>query len=166
MMADCIPVRIAKAVTAEINSAVAAETLSQQFTAVFSFASEITEFQDLNADTLTVDVVPTCDQKIGLFAGGSYRHSVTIAVGIRRRVGLADRTEAGTTDSDAITAYVNLLYEFFGMFAAARKLTDEPLVAWDSKREPVIKLYDPDMLKDGLYFGWIHLPFVFKEGAT
>ncbi len=165
-MADCIPVRIAKAVAAEINSAVAAETLSQQFTAVFSFASEITEFQDINDDTLTVDVVPTSDQQVGLYAGGAYRHSVWIAVGIRRRVGLTDRTEKGAVDSDAITSYVNLLYEFFGMFAAARNLTDEPLVAWDSKREPIVKLYDPDMLKDGLYFGWIHLPFVFKEGAT
>ena len=165
-MADCPPVRIAKAVTAEINSAVAAETLSQQFTAVFSFGSEITEFQEINADTLTIDVCPTSDQKIGLYAGGSYRHSVTTAVGIRRRVAPIDRTETGDVDSDAITAYINLLYEFSAMFAAARNLTDEPLVAWDSKREPVIKLYDPDMLKGGLYFGWIHLPFVFKQGAT
>lgn len=164
-MADCIPVRIAKAVASDINSAVLAETLSQQFTAVFSFASEITAFQDLNADTLTVDVVSTSDQRIGLYAGGSYRHSVWVAVGIRRRVETTDRTEAGNVDSDAITSYVNLLYEFFSMFAAARKLTDEPLAAWDATREPILKLYDPDMLKDGLYFGWIHLPFVFKEGA-
>jgi hypothetical protein len=164
-MADCIPVRIAKAVTSDINSAVAAETLSQQFTAVFSFASEITEFQDINDDTLTVDVVPTSGQGIGIYAAGAYRHTVTIAVGIRRRVAPADCTEAGEVDSDAITSYVNLLYEFFNLFAAARNLTDEPLVSWDSKREPVLKLYDPDMLKDGLYFGWIHLPFVVKENA-
>ena len=165
-MPDCVPVRIAKAVAADINSAVEAETLSQTFTAVFSFASEITEFQDLNDDTLTVDVVPTADQRIGLYAAGSYRHTVTIAVGIRRRVAPTDRTDAGDVDADAITAYVNLLYEFFTMFAAARNLTDEPLVSWDSTREPVLKLYDPDMIKDGLYFGWIHLPFVVKENAA
>ena len=164
-MADCIPVRIAKAVATEINSAVVAETLSQQFTAVFSFASKITEFQKINEDTLTVDVVPTSDQQVSLYAAGSYRHAVGVAVGIRRRVSPTDRNEAGDVDSDAITSYANLLYEFFGMFAAGRDLTDEPLAVWDPTREPVIKLYDPDMLKDGLYFGWIHLPFVFKEGA-
>jgi len=162
-MADCIPVRIAKAVAAEINSAVLAETLSQQFTAVFSFASEITAFQDLNDDTLTVDVVPTSDQRVGLYAAGAYRHNVRVAVGIRRRVAPTDRTEAGNTDSDQITAYVNLLYELFAMFAAGRNLTDEPLVAWDSTQDPVVKLYDSDKLTDGLYFGWIHLPFVFHE---
>ena len=165
-MADCIPVRIAKAVAAEINSAVLAETLSQQFTAVFSFASEITELQDLNNDALTVDVVPTSEQQVGLYGSSSYKHSVGIAVGIRRRVSPTDRTEAGTVDSDAITSYVNLLYEFFTMFAAGRNLTTEPDAAWDSTRNPEVKLYDPDKLKDGLYFGWIHLPFVFHERTT
>ena len=166
MMPDCIPVRIAKAVAAEINSAVAAETLSQQFTAVFSFGSEITKFQNLNDDTLTVDVCPTSDQQVSLYAAGSYKHAVRVAVGIRRRVAPTDRTEAGDVDSDAITSYANLLYEVFGMFAAGRNLTDEPDAVWDPSQEPVIKFYDPDLLKDGLYFGWIHLPFVFKEGAT
>ena len=165
-MADCIPVRIAKAVAADINTAVDAETLTPEFAAVFSFASEITEFQDLNDDTLTVDVVPTSDQQVGLYGNSAYRHSVRIAVGIRRRVAPADRTATGTVDSDAITLYVNLLYEIFAMFAAARNLTDEPNAAWDSTREPVVKLYDPDKLKDGLYFGWVHLPFVYNERAT
>lgn len=165
-MPDCIPVRIAKAVAAEINTAVVAETLSQQFTAVFSFASEITEFQDLNADTLTVDVVPTSDQQVGLYGQSAYRHAVRVAVGIRRRIAPVDRTEAGTVDSDAITAYVNLLYEIFAMFAAARALTDEPYAAWNSTEAPIVKLYDPDKLKEGLYFGWIHLPFVYNERAS
>lgn len=165
-MPDCVPVRIAKAVSAEINSAVAAETLSQQFTAVFSFASEITAFQDLNDDTVMVDVVPTSDQQVGLYGQSVYKHNVRVAVGIRRRVAPIDRTEAGTVDSDAITAYVNLLYEVFDMFAAGRNLTDEPDAAWNSVQDPIVKLYDPDKLKDGLYFGWIHLPFVFHERAT
>ncbi len=165
-MANCIPVRIAKAVAAEINSAIEAETLSQQFTAVFSFASEITEFQDLNTDTLTVDVVPTSDQQCTLYGENAYKHAVRVAVGIRRRVASIDRTDAGTVDSDAITAYVNLLYEIFAMFAAGRNLTSEADAAWNSAEAPIIKLYDPDQLKDGLYFGWIHLPFVFHERAT
>ena len=165
-MADCIPVRIAKAVAAEINSAVLAETLSQQFAAVFSFASEITEFQDINDDTLTVDVVPTSDQQVSLYGNNAYKHNVRVAVGIRRRVAPVDRTESGAVDGDAITLYVNLLYEIFVMLAAGRNLTDQPDAAWDSTRDPIVKLYDPDKLKDGLYFGWIHLPFVFHERAT
>ena len=165
-MADCIPVQIAKAVAVEINSAVLAETLSQQFTAVFSFASEITEFQDLNDDTLTVDVVPTSDQQVGLYGTSAYKHRVRVAVGIRRRIAPADRTEEGTVDGDAITAYVNLLYEIFAMFAAGRDLTDVADAAWNSAEEPIVKLYDPDKLKDGLYFGWVHLPFVYHERAA
>lgn len=165
-MADCIPVRIAKAVAAEINAAVEAETLSQQFTAVFSFASEITEFADLNDDTLTVDVVPTADQECQLYGGSAWRHRVRVAVGIRRRIAPADRTAAGAVDSDAITAYVNLLYEIFAMFAAGRNLTSEPDVVWNPSDPPTIKLYEPDQLKDGLYFGWIHLPFLVHERAA
>jgi len=165
-MADCVPVRIAKAVAAEINAAVDAEDLSQEFTAAFSFASEITEFQDLNDDNLTVDVVPTSDQKCTHRAGSMYRHSVRVAVGIRRRIAPADRTAAGAVDSDAITAYVNLLYEVFAMFAAGRNLSTETSAVWDPKEPPTINLYDPDKLKDGLYFGWIHLPFLFHERMT
>jgi len=165
-MSDCPPVRTAKAVTSEINSAVADETLSQQFTAVFSFASEITEFQGLNDDTLTVDVVPTSDQQVGLYGHGSYKHSVSIAIGIRRRIESTDRTESGSVDADAVTAYANLLYEIFAMLAAGRNLTTEPQISWNPAVNPVVKLFDPDKLKDGLYFGWIHLPFIFKENAT
>lgn len=166
MMPDCAPVRAAKAVTDDINSAVIAETLSQQFTAVFSFASEITGFKDLNDDTLTVDVVPTSDQGLSLYSPQSYKHSVSVAIGIRRRIDPPDRTESGNVDSDAITGYANLLYEIFAMFAAGRNLASEENISWDPSRTPVVKLYDPDKLKDGLYFGWIHLPFVLKENAT
>ncbi len=167
-MADCLPVRAAKAVVVDINAAVIAETLSQQFTAVFSFASEITAFQDLNDDTLTVDVVPTSDQTLSLYSISpvSYRHGLTIAIGLRRRISPTDRTEAGEVDSDAITLYANLIYEIFAMFVAGRKLTTEPNISWDPTRDPVVKLYDPDKIKEGLYFGWIHLPFVFKENAS
>lgn len=165
-MADCVPVRIAKAVAAEINAAVTAEELSQEFSAAFSFASEITEFQDLNDDTLTVDVVPTSDQKCTYRAGSMYRHYVSVAVGIRRRISPADRTDAGTVDSDAVTAYVNLLYEIFSMFAGGRGLSTETSAAWNPEEPPTINLYDSDMLKDGLYFGWIHLPFIVHERMT
>ena len=165
-MADCLPVRAAKAVAADINAAVIAETLSQQFTAVFSFASEITKFQKLNEDTLTVDVVPTSDQTLSLYSPTSYKHGISVAIGIRRQISPTDRTEAGAVDNDAITLYANLLYEIFAMLAAGRNLTTEVDISWDPSREPVVKLYDPDMIKEGLYFGWIHLPFVFKENAT
>lgn len=165
-MADCIPVRIAKAVEAELNAAVEAEELSQTFSAAFSFGSEVTAFQDLNDDNLKVDVVPTSDQQCTHRAGSMYKHNVRVAVGIRRRIAPADRTDEGAVDSDAVTSYVNLLYEFFNLFAAGRKLTSEPGVTWDSATPPTITLYDPDMIKDGLYFGWIHLPFILHERAT
>lgn len=165
-MPDCLPVRAAKAVAADINAAVIAETLSQQFTAEFSFASEITDFQKLNEDTLTVDVVPTSDQGLSLYSPTSYKHSISVAIGIRRRISPSDRNEDSSVDSDAITSYANLLYEIFAMFAAGRNLTTEVDISWDPSREPVVKIYDPDKIKEGLYFGWIHLPFVFKENAS
>lgn len=165
-MADCVPVRIAKAVAADINAAVEAGTLGHDFRAVFSFASEITKFQELNADTLAADVVPTADQQRTLYGQSASRHSVRIAVGIRRRIAPTDRTLAGAVDSDAITSYVNLLYEILALFAAGRNLTAEPDVAWDAATPPVVKLYEPDMLKEGLYFGWVHLPFLYHERAA
>ena len=165
-MADCVPIRIAQAVAAEINTAVETEVLSQQFTAVFSFGSEITKYQDLNDDTLTVDVCLTGDQQCTLYGKDAYKHVVRVAVGIRRRIAPVDRTDEGAVDSAAITSYVNLLYEIFAMFAAGRNLSDEPTAAWNPGAPPTIKLYEPDKLKDGLYFGWIHLPFLFHERAT
>lgn len=165
-MTDCLPVRAAKAVAADINAAVIAETLSQQFTAKFSFASEINDYEGLNEDTLTVDVVPTSDQGLSLYSPTSYKHSISVAIGFRRRISPVDRNEDSSVDSDAVTSYANLLYEIFAMFVAGRNLTTEPDISWDPSRQPVVKLYDPDKLKEGLYFGWIHLPFVFKENAS
>ena len=166
-MPDCVPVRIAQAVAAEINTAVADDDITLDFTAAFSFASEITEFQDLNDDTLTVDVVPTSDQRWMHRAGSVYKHFVRVAVGIRRRIAPADRDSGtGAIDTAALTNYVNLIYEIVNLFAAGRELTDEPNAVWDSAQEPTIKLYEPEKLKDGLYFGWIHLPFIFHERAA
>jgi len=163
MMPDCVPVRIAQAVAAEINAAVESGELSEQFIAEFSFASEITAYQDLNDDILTVDVIPTSDQECAFRAAGMYRHYPRVAIGIRRRIAPIDRTEDGAVDSTSITTYVNLLYAIFRMFAGGRNLTTEPTAAWDNSKPPTISLYDPDMLKDGLYFGWIHLPFIVRE---
>jgi hypothetical protein len=165
-MPDCVPVRIAKAVAAEINAAVDANDLPQTFTAVFSFASEITVFADLNDDTLTVDVVPTADQQCTLYGTSAYKHFVRVAVGIRRRIAPADRTASGAVNSDTLAGYVALLYEILAMFAAGRNLSTETDAAWNPAVPPTIKLYEPDQLKDGLYFGWIHLPFLFHERAA
>lgn len=162
-MADCIPVRIAQAVAAEINSAVTAGDLSPEFTAVFSFASEITEFQALNDDGLTVDVVPTSGQSVVPVSRELRRHDVRVAVGIRRRIDTADRTAAGIVSSTAITAYVNLLYSILGMFAAGRPLTTESDAAWDYGAKIQATIYDPDMIAEGTYFGWVHLPFAVHE---
>lgn len=162
-MADCIPVRIAKAVAAEINAAVEAGDLSPEFTAVFSFASEITEFQSLNDDGLTVDVVPTSGQSVVPVSRELRRHDVRVAVGIRRRIDTSDRTIAGIVSSDAITVYVNLLYSILGMFAAGRPLSTEPNAAWDYGATTQITLYDPDMIAEGTYFGWVHLTFAMTE---
>jgi len=162
---DCIPVRIAAAVAQEINLAAAGGTLSKSFTAVFSFGSEITKLEDINDGGLVVDVLPAQAQEWGHVAGGKYRHAVVVKVGIRRRIASTDRTEAGAVDSTDVTGYVNLLYEIISLFAAGRNLTAVADAVWNSGVRPTIQLYDEQQLKQGLYVGWTHLPFLYHEPA-
>ena len=166
VVADCIPVRVAAAVAAEITRASAAGELSKSFTAVFSFGSEIVKLEDVNDATLTVDVLPAMQQDWTHRAGSVYKHNVTIKVGIRRRIATSDRTETGAVDAADVTGYVNLLYEIVNLLAAGRNLPTMAETVWDSSRSPKIQLYDETQLKQGLYIGWVHLPFIFHERAA
>lgn len=173
-MANCAPIRVAQAVAAEINAAVEDGTLSKEFTAAFSFADAITKLEDVNAvDGLLVDVLPTQKPTWSLASSSGGRHTVTVKVGIRRRIQTTDRNTDGTIKSAEVTAYCNLLYEILAIFAAGatathgRALTTEPSAVWDPRQPLEILLYDEAKLKQGLYVGWIHLPFlVHEEVAT
>lgn len=163
---DCWPIQVAAAVATEINRASTGGELSKTFTAVFSFGSEITRLEDVNANSLTVDVLPSMQQDWNHRAGSVYRHDVRIKVGIRRRIATSDRTETGAVDAADVKGYVNLLYEIINLFAAGRNLTDVPGAAWNSAQKPAVQLYDETQLKSGLYVGWTHLPFLVHERAA
>jgi len=163
---DCVPIRVAAAVVTEINRASFAGELSKSFTAVWSFGSEIVKLENVNDATLKVDVLPAMQQDWTHRAGSVYKHAVTIKVGIRRRIETTDRTSTGAVDTADVTGYVNLLYEIIDLLAAGRNLPTMTETVWDSSRKPVIQLYDEAQLKQGLYVGWTHLPFIFHERAA
>jgi hypothetical protein len=163
-MADCQPLQVAAAVAEEINRAAEAGELSQEFEAVYSFASEIEKLEDVNtSDGLIVDVVPHMTPEWAVRSVSTRRHDLRVKIGIRRRIETTDRDEDGKIDTDEITAYCNLLYEILNLFAIGRKLTDLPEVTFNLQAKPLIQLYDEVSLKAGLYVGWIHLPFIFHE---
>jgi hypothetical protein len=163
---DCIPIQVAAAVANEINLAAAAGNISKTFTAVFSFGSEITKLEDVNAAGLVVDVIPAQEQDWTHKAGSVYRHDVRIKVGIRRRIATTDRTATGAVDTADVTGYVNVLYEVINLFASGRSLSTLTSAAWNSAAKPTIQLYDEAQLKSGLYVGWVHLPFLYHERAV
>lgn len=163
-MTDCLPIRIAAAVAAEINLAAAAGQLSQSFQAVYSFGSEITALEAINTPSgLTVDVLPHMQPGWIVLSHNSSRHDVLVKVGIRRRIDTTDRDSNGAVKATEIAEYCNLLYEILRLFAAGRKLTNFPETTWNPKTKPAIQLYDEQQLKQGLYVGWIHLPFIAHE---
>lgn len=163
---DCIPVRVAVAVATEISRASLAGELSKTFTANFSFGSEITKLEDVNDSTLVVDIIPAMQQDWTHRAGSVYKHAVSIKVGIRRRIDTTDRTSTGAVDTADVTGYVNLLYEIVNLLAAGRNLPTMTNTVWDSSRKPTIQLYAEQQLKQGLYVGWAHLPFLYHERAA
>jgi hypothetical protein len=166
MSVECPPIRVARAVADEILAAVLDGTLTQAFTPRFSFGSEIAGLEDMNADDgLKVDVMPHMAPAWSPQAQSTVRHDCRAKVGIRRRIEPTDRDSDGAIETEAIADYANLLYEILTLFALGRKLTTVPEAAWDPRSNPEIRLYDEILLKQGLYVGWVHLPFVLHESV-
>lgn len=171
-MTDCAPVRIAVAVAAEINTAVAAGTLSRTFDAQFSFAEAMTKLEDVNRDHgLLVDVLPATKAGWKTQGQAATRNDVTVKVGIRRRLEPYQQTQDGIGSTDEIIGYINLLYEILGLFSAGvaansgRELTIAQ-ASWNPSAKVDVQLYDENSLRTlGLYCGWVHLPFVMHEGT-
>lgn len=165
-MTHCPPIQVAQAVAVEIQSAVDAGDLSAVFTPRFSFGSEITKLESVNTDDgLVVDVMPHMSPAWSMAGQSLNRHDCRIKIGIRRRIDATeDRDGDGAIDTEAVAAYADLLYEILALFAAGRTLTTLTSAVWDPRTRPEIRLYDEEQLKQGLYVGWVHLPFVYHEG--
>lgn len=165
-MTHCPPILVAAAVAESLSDAAIAGQLSAQFQAVFSFGSEIIKLEDINAtDGLIVDVLPHQSPAWSMRSRETRSHSVKVKVGIRRRIDTEDRDDNGAIKPDEIAAYCDLLYEILNLFAAGRKLPDVPDAVWNPAAPIEIRLYDEDALKQGLYVGWVHLPFIVHEEA-
>ena len=162
---DCWPIRIASAVAREINRASTDGDLPKSFTATFSFGSEIQSLETINTPSgLTVDVLPHMQPEWSPRSHDTARHEVRVKVGIRRRIDTTDRDSAsGAVKAAEVVGYCNLLYAILQLFVMGRKLTDLPEASWNPAVKPEIRLYDEQQLKQGLYVGWIHLPFLAHE---
>lgn len=165
-MTHCPPILVAQAVAAEIQSAVDTGDLSAVFVPRFSFGSEITKLENVNADEgLVVDVMPHMSPAWLMASHSATRHDCRVKVGIRRRIdSTEDRDGDGAVDTESVASYADLLYEILTLFAAGRELASLPTATWDPRARPDIRLYDEDQLKQGLYVGWVHLPFIYHEG--
>ena len=162
----CPPIRLAQAVTDDINAAVAAGQLTpHEFEAKFSFGSEIRRLEDLNCDDeLTVDVLPHMLPKWSVRSHDTFKHEVKVKIGIRRRIESTERDDAGAIDPDsAIVPYCDLLYRILDLFALKRTLSDPPAATWNPAEEPTICIYDEGLLKQGISLGYLHLPFICHE---
>lgn len=170
-MTECAPVRIARAVADEINSATAG-TFSRAFEAKFSFADALTRFEDINTDQgLLVDVVPAMAPEWATAGQAASRHDAIVKVGFRRRIETTDRDQTGDIASAEIAVYCGLIYEVLGLFStgatpnSGRELTTIEQASFNPRGKVKIQLYDETLLKQGLYFGWVHIPFVMHEGT-
>jgi hypothetical protein len=166
-MTNCAPIRITQAVADTINAAVlAGVTFDRSFQARLSFGEIITKLEDVNvSDGLLVDVLPATKPVWELRAQGSYKHEVRVKVGLRRRLDPADRDADGDILFSEIATYCNLLYQVINLFANGRSLSDFAQASWNPRQQPDVQLYDEAQLKQGLYLGWVHLPFLSHEAA-
>jgi len=160
-MTNAIPIRIADAVTTEINSAAAADAFSiGEFEARRSYADWDDKFSDLSI--MAVDVVYVVSQStIELDAAGSLEYNVAIDIAVRKRFEPVDRDEStGRLLNASVDPLVTLLQELHEHFVAARNTivldavteanwTDSQMMSWVNQRK----------LREGMFEGVVRIKF-------
>lgn len=157
-MTNAVPIRIADAVTAEINGHTFA---IGEFTATRSYADWDEDFKDIQENKPTVDVVFRATTAPELDDRNSLEYVVEIDIAVRQRFGSTARTsENGRLKNAAVDPLVKLLEEIHEYFVSERGST--PLEAesdayWQSSD---VKLWcDHRKLRAGLFYGWVRVTF-------
>lgn len=157
-MTSAVPIRIADAVTAELNG----HTFDfGSFTAVRSYADWDDKFEDIKEDEPTVDVVFMAAATPELEDQSALDYEVSIDIAVRQRFGPASRNGlTGRLKNEAVDPLVKLIEDIHEKFVADRNetvLADEPTATW---QESDVKLWwDRKKLRQGLFYGWVRLVF-------
>lgn len=160
-MTNAITIRIAEAVTADINSAAADDVFTiGQFVARRSYADWDDKFTDLSE--MAVDVVYVVSQStIGLQAVGSLEYDVAIDIAVRKRFEPIDRDEAtGRLRNESVDPLVTLLQEIHEHFVLDRNSTvldDVPEANWTDSQ--VVSWVSQRKLREGFFEGVVRIKF-------
>lgn len=161
-MTNAVPIRIADAVTAELNSH---SFDFGVFTAARSTGTWDKDFKGL--DTLAVDVViRKTGTTINMQARGSIRYNTAIIIAIRKRLGPQDRNElTGEYKTQSIDPLDTLLVDIAELFISERNsvvLDDETEANYEpSEIKPM--LGNEHMLRQGLYYSFVAIEFNYKK---
>jgi hypothetical protein len=164
-MTNAIPIRIADAVTAEING----QSFSiGEFTAYRSYADWDDKFEDLT--TMAVDVVyVTRDTEIGLDSRGFIGYVCSVDIAVRKVFGPTDRegnesNRAGRLKNTSVDPLVTLLEQIHEYFVGERAnvvLDDETEANW--LESDVKSWVNQRKLRDGLFEGVVRIKFSLRK---
>ena len=157
-----VPIRIAEAVTAELNAAIGAGAFSVTgWTPRRSYADWDEAWKDLT--TLAVDVVFVAlgaDNRVDLDSASSLEYRQAVHIAIRKRFTPAERDTEGRLLNTAVDPLVELLEEIHEHFVKLRlgqTLPTEPLANWElSENAQWVNL---ELLRQGLFQGVVAITF-------
>lgn len=166
-MSSAVPILIADAVTAELNTAADRSGFSDNtFNAKRRYFDWDVDYSDL--DGMVVEVVYRVTQpeeSIRLDSVGHLSYTVAIDIVIRKRFGPDDRqTTDGRLKNSAVDPLVLLLQEFHELFVGTRNsipLNDVSEANWQSS--DVLSWVNQAKLRKGLFEGVVRVEFEYRK---
>ena len=161
-----VPILIADAVAAEINTAGDGEVIDTfGMVAKRTYADWDDCFEDLSDGGAALDVVFRSAGKISLNSFGSLLHEPSIHVAIRKRFEPSDREDDGRLKQSSVDPLVSLLEEIYEHFATRRNsvsLPGETNATWEGE-DSVIRSVDQAKLRQGLFEGYVEIRFQYDK---
>ena len=155
-----VPVRIADAITAELNAALSAGKFTLTGWAPRrSYADWDEDYKDLS--TIAVDVVFVtmgADNRVGLSSYTTQEYRQAVHVAVRKRFDIADRDDEGRLLNASVDPLINLVQEICDHFAELRlgdSLPTEVNASW--LQSEVAQWVNQDLLRRGLFQGVVVL---------
>jgi hypothetical protein len=168
---SAIPILLADAITAVINTAEAADAFSQAFTAVRSYPIWADDFEGLK--DLSVDVVFVSSGGQGALAeldsAQTLETEPAIDIAVRKRFQTPDRDDTtNEVKASSVDALVKLVEEIYETVAADRmtaiELASGVYANWV---DSTIRTYcDYDRLRQGVFVGIVRIRFVVSKASV
>lgn len=157
-----VPVRVAEAITAELNAAIAAGAFALTgWTPRRSYADWDEDWSDLS--TIAVDVVFVtmgADNRIALNTYSTQEYRQAIHIAIRKRFGVNDRDDDGRLLNASVDPLMELLEQIEEHFTKLRlgdSLPSDTDAAWQVSE--IAQWVNQDLLRRGLFQGVVALTY-------